>query len=90
MTKLNKTYPAEVLGIDRVLNYNYWNQNGIGIVIVAREGRADDWAAYIGAEGSRNSSEEEAIRYVCSRGSKLSRKQAARWFPHLSIEKYRE
>lgn len=83
-------YPEEVLGISRVLSYSYWNQNGLGIIIVAIEGYADDWAAYIGAANWKGASEEESIRYVCERGCKLSRNKAAAWFPNLPIERYRE
>mgnify|MGYP000105572204 CR=1 FL=1 len=82
-------YPEEVLGINRVLSYSYWNQSGIGIVIVAIEGYADDWAAYIGA-GTAGISEEETVRYICRKGCKLSRRKAAAWFPQFPIKRYRE
>ena len=83
-----QTYPKEVVGIDRVLAYNYWNTNGVGIVIVAREGHADDWAAYIGALPNRDT-EREVIEWTAHYGAKLSRQQASRWFPQLPAEKYR-
>lgn len=81
-------YSKEALGIDRILAYNYWNTNGQGIVILAIEGHANDWAAYIGAAGPW--SEEEAVGTVAREGAKLSRDQAHRWFPQLPIEAYRE
>ena len=90
-----QTYPKEQLGIDRVLSYTYFNQNGVGIAIVAREGHAADWAAYIGVgllyagRPSLASSEKETIQCVCEHGCKLSRAMAAKWFPNLPVEKYR-
>lgn len=81
-------YSESTIGIDRVLAYSYWNTNGLGIVIVAREGHADDWAAYIGGIAGHHS-EEEAIARACSDGAKLAPKQAARWFPQLPKERYR-
>lgn len=81
-------YSAHAVGIDRVLAYNYWNANGHGVVILAREGHADDWAAYIGAGGPER--EEDAIAEVAKQGAKLSREQARRWFPNLPIEAYRD
>lgn len=76
------------VGIDRVLSYSYWNINGSGIVILAREGYADDWAAYIGALHGYHT-EQEAIAHAASQGAKLSRDQATRWFPQLPKEAYR-
>lgn len=81
-------YSKKAVGIDRVLAYNYWNANGHGIVILAREGYADDWAAYIGAAGPER--EEDAIAEVASQGAKLSRSQAGRWFPYLPLDAYRD
>ena len=83
-------YPKEVLGIDRVLSYSYWNQSGIGIVIVAIEGYADDWTAYIGSHPNKVHTEEEAVQFACRRGCKLSRQKAAAWFPQFPIKRYRE
>ena len=80
--------PEVGVGIPRVLAYSYWNVNGCGIVIIAREGYADDWAAYIGALPGHHT-EQEAIAHVAASGAKLSRVQAARWFPHLPTEAYR-
>ena len=82
------TDPHEGVGIDRVLAYNYWNVDGVGIVILAREGYADDWAAYIGAlPGGR--SEQDATYFTAAHGAKLSPEQAARWFPNLPASAYR-
>jgi len=74
---------------DRVLDYTYWNANGVGVVILAREGYADDWGAYIGAICAVRHTEEEAIAHVAAHGSKLSTEMATRWFPHLPAEAYR-
>ena len=74
---------------DRVLAYTYWNIAGAGIVILAREGRADDWGAYIGAICGHLHTEEQAIAHVAAHGAKLSKEQALRWFPHLPAEAYR-
>ncbi|KKL48057.1 hypothetical protein LCGC14_2329320 [marine sediment metagenome] len=74
----------------RVLNYSYWNTNGVAMCIVAKEGGVADWAAYIGATNAANNSEEDTVQWVCRHGAKLSRKQANRWFPDLPIEAYRE
>lgn len=88
MTLGLKHYSQEAIGVDRVLAYTYWNTNGIGVVILAREGYADDWAAYIGGIAGRRS-EEEAIAAVYSDGAKLSADAAHRWFPQLPKEAYR-
>ena len=72
----------------RVLNYSYWNANGIGVCIVAVEGGAADWAAYIGADDGQRT--EECVAWTIRRGCKFSRNQANRWFPELPIERYRE
>ena len=82
------TDPETGVGIDRVLAYSYWNTDGVGIVILAREGYADDWAAYIGALPGHHT-EQEAIAHAAARGAKLSRAQAELWFPHLPAEAYR-
>ena len=81
-------YSPTAVGVDRVLSYSYWNSNGLGIVIVAREGYVDDWAAYIGGLAGYHT-EEEAIARACSDGAKLSREQATRWFPQLPAGAYR-
>jgi len=72
----------------RVLSYNYWNANGIGICIIAVEGHVADWAAYIGGDDGQRT--EECVAWTKRFGCKLSRKQANRWFPELPIEAYRE
>ena len=74
---------------DRVLAYTYWNANGAGVVILAREGFAEDWGAYIGATCAERHTEEEAIAHVAAHGSKLSKEMATRWFPHLPAGAYR-
>jgi len=60
------------------------------VAIVAIEGAIADWAAYIGSTDAVDTSEEDTVRWVCRRGSKLSREQSHRWFPQLPIEAYRE
>jgi hypothetical protein len=82
-------YPEAEYGIEGILNYSYWNQNG-AVAIVAKEGGAADWAAYIGGPSPLVRSEEDTVRWVCQKGAKLSREQAHRWFPQLPIEAYRE
>jgi len=72
-----------------VLDYTYWNADGIGVVILAREGLAADWAAYIGATCQERHTEEEAIAHVASHGVKLNKAMATRWFPDLPAEAYR-
>ncbi|KKN32722.1 hypothetical protein LCGC14_0811080 [marine sediment metagenome] len=95
MTDLGlRTYSESVLGIDRVLDYTYFNNRGVGIAIVARDGGHDDWAAYIGAYShgewvSTSHTEEEAVAWACTDGCKLTRTMATRWFPHLPAGKYR-
>ncbi len=73
-----------------VLNYSYWNCNGMAMCIAAKEGAVADWAAYIGAIPAVGSSEEDAVDWTVRKGAKLSREQAGRWFPQLPIEAYRE
>ncbi|KKN08697.1 hypothetical protein LCGC14_1053960 [marine sediment metagenome] len=73
-----------------ILNYSYWNCNGMAMCIAAKEGAIADWAAYIGAIPALASSEEDAVDWTVSKGAKLSRQQANRWFPDLPIEAYRE
>jgi len=80
----------KAFGVDGILNYSYWNTNGVAMVIVAKEGAVADWVAYIGATNSAHNSAEDTVRWVCQRGAKLSRDQAHRWFPDLPIEAYRE
>ena len=85
------TYSADPIvgvGIDRVLAYTYWNVNGCGIVILAREGYTDDWAAYIGALAGHYT-KAEAIAWTAIHGAKLTPEQAQRWFPKLPAEAYR-
>ncbi len=82
-------YSPEEYGIDGILNYSYWNCNG-SFAIVAIEGGAADWAAYIGGPNPDVKSEEETVQWVCRKGAKLTRDQAHRWFPDLPIERYRE
>ena len=72
-----------------VLDYTYWNADGAGVVILAREGLAADWAAYIGATCKPGDTEEEAIAHVAARGVKLNKEMATRWFPRLPGEAYR-
>ena len=73
---------------ERVIGESYFNSNGVGIAIVAVEGGADDWAAYIGADVGM--SEDACVRWTCRHGAKLGRDQAGRWFPQLPLEAYRE
>ena len=73
-----------------ILNYSYWNCNGMAMCIAAKEGAVADWAAYIGAIPALSSSEEDAVDWTVRKGAKLSRQQAHRWFPDLPIEAYRE
>ena len=72
-----------------VLDYTYFNADGAGIVVLAREGLAADWAAYIGASCTERHTEEEAIAQVALHGAKLNKAMATRWFPHLPAEAYR-
>lgn len=89
MTLGLRHYSKEAIGIDRVLEYSYWNTNGVGIVILAREGYADDWAAYIGAMAEPHHREEQAVQWTASNGAKLTRAEASRWFPQLPGDAYR-
>lgn len=87
--KLGRHYPERLTnGVEGVLGYNYWNANGRGLCIVAKEGEIEDWAAYIGADDGMH--EAECVEWTCRFGVKLSRDQAHRWFPALPIERYRE
>jgi len=84
---LGRHYSPGVVGIEGVLAYNYWNCNGKGMVIVAKEGAVEDWAAYIGADDGFR--EEECVEWTCRQGAKLSQEQAHRWFPQFPVEAYR-
>ena len=72
---------------EHVIGESYFNANGVGIAIVAQEGGADDWAAYIGADDGW--SEDACVEWTCRHGSKLSLEQASRWFPQLPKDAYR-
>lgn len=82
------TDPKVGAGIDRILAYTYWNTGNCGIVILAREGYADDWAAYIGALPGDHT-EQEAISWTAAHGAKLSPAEATRWFRDLPAKAYR-
>lgn len=61
--------------------YRYWNANGFTICIVAKEGLAKDWAAYIGATATIRYLEQETVSFVERNGCKIERGLAEFLFP---------
>lgn len=71
----------------------YQTTNGIGIAILALltilpDNQIFDWTAYIGAS-PYTEHPESAITATRRWGNKLSIQDAAHYFPHLDIERYR-
>jgi len=65
----------------------YYNVNGYATAIVACVTHKVDWAAYMGgAPGSQT--EAETLKFVASRGAKLSEEDARHFFPEVQ-EPYR-
>ena len=64
------------------LDNRYWNGNGKGICIVAKEGAVGDWAAYIFADDGW--SEENLIVETIKRGMKLLEREARAFFPLIN------
>jgi len=80
---------------ERLLCGWYSNANGITVAIVAvvnyrkDTGAMFDWAAYIG--GSRlTEHQEDCVEEVARKGCKMTKKDAAHFFPGLDITRYRE
>ena len=65
------------------LDNRYWNGNGKGICIVAKEGAVKDWAAYIFADDGW--SEEDLIVETIKLGTKLLEKEARAFFPNIKL-----
>lgn len=61
----------------------YWNANNANVVIVALEGDARDYAAYIGA-GQGLSHEHASVEHVILHGDKIDRKLAEHLFPDFN------
>jgi hypothetical protein len=57
------------------------------VLVVARKGRVNDWAAYIGAVPGQNHDREE--EEVARHGRKLLREEAMVFFPQFDPAKYR-
>jgi len=74
--------------MDTILASKYWNSNGFAVAIVAVQGGARDWAAYIGGT-DRTEHEMDAIEDAMRHGSKLSRTEAVALFPQLNPKTYR-
>ena len=70
--------------LGRIFRHEYWNANGYATAIVAVEGHAHDWAAYIGAQPDP-SSREETLAWVAQFGCKLSRELANAVFPNVDL-----
>ena len=64
-----------------------WKALDRRVLVVAVEGYAHDWAAYIGAVEGKNHVEE--VEEVARHGSKLSRELAEFLFPHFKDLHYR-
>lgn len=77
---------ADAKGGD-VVGIKYWNTNGVAIAIVAVKGYADDWAAYVGADGGWK--ESECVEWTKRHGAKLTQAEAAALFPALPVEAWR-
>ncbi|OGC94150.1 MAG: hypothetical protein A2W25_12260 [candidate division Zixibacteria bacterium RBG_16_53_22] len=69
----------------------FWNCGDRAVVIAASinylDGYIFDWAAYIGSASP--ASEEYAAEYVVEHGNKLSRDDAAYFFPDMPIVRWR-
>jgi len=65
-----------------------WKALDQRVIVVAIEGHANDWAAYIGAVAGKNHQEE--WKEVLAQGSKLSRELAEFLFPEFKDLQYRE
>ena len=71
--------------------YRYWNGNGFGIAVVAVEGGADDWAAYIGAQPDP-ATDQQTVLWTRRFGTKLTEEEARGLFgdhPGLAPLQYR-
>ena len=79
---------------ERLLCGWYSNANGIAVAIVAvvnyfNDGAVFDWAMYIG--GSKfTEHQEDCVEEVAQKGCKMTKKDAAWFFPGLDITRYRE
>ena len=73
-----------------ILGNRSWYANGMGVQIVAVEGAANDWAAYIGGVAYTDP-EGAAMEWVGRHGCKLSEEEATFFFPHIASSdlKYR-
>ena len=69
-------------------HYVAWKALDCRVLVVAVEGYAHDWAAYIGAVEGKNHNEE--VEEVARHGSKLSRELAEFLFPQFKDLQYRE
>lgn len=67
-----------------IIQWKYWNTNGIGIAIVAAKGGASDVGAYIGASVAGAEFEEVAVRDARAYGAKLTKEEALGMLPGLS------
>lgn len=65
-----------------------WKALDSRVIVVAVEGYAGDWAAYIGAVAGKD--HEEEWKEVEKQGSKLRRELAEFLFPEFKDLKYRE
>ena len=57
------------------------------VLVVASAGRADDWAAYVGAVPGKSHKSE--WRAVAAEGAKLSKELATAMWPQFDPAKYR-
>lgn len=71
---------------DQVIQHKYWNVNGIGIAVVAKEGGVKDCAVYLGASVRGAETEELAVEDAIRWGAKLSREEAYGMLPRLQQE----
>ena len=78
-----KHYCFEENSSQLVLEGRYWNNQGVGIAIVASITKGIDWAAYIGVQhgGTRQSQ----LAYAAKWGVKLSGMDARHFFPDVNL-----
>ena len=63
----------------------FWNCQGKQMAIVACITKGVDWAAYIGTDAPDSYTEDDTLKYVTSRGCKLSREDAIHFFPNITL-----
>jgi hypothetical protein len=65
----------------KLVQHRYWNANGANILIVAHEGGAKDYAAYIGARPGWDAPDTALVPFVLEHGDKIEQSFAEFLFP---------